>query len=226
LIICGGNVILGIMRQTKITHLDFNEDIVDIHLNIHKKLDLNKKFQFAIKKIRERFKIKGFGELTRKALDQLFKNPKLIKQSEKLTTGMGLPDTWQPIVHEYVIWGGYYGPVFDPDAFVLETRTKNKKTEKEYYLRIFPHTSIRDIKRAWNKIQKIINPNGIQKRKKTNKKAYRNLEMYYMEKNGKTISEIFNLINKKYPQKDKNKNDIDPELIKTTISKLKKLEDR
>lgn len=212
------------MRHSKITRLDFNEDILDIHLGIHKKLDLNKKFTLATKKIREKFKIKEFDQLTKKEVSQFFKNPKLLRQSEKLTNATGLPDTWQPIVHEYIIWGGYYGPVFDPDAFFLETRTKG--LGKEYYLRIFPHTSIHNIGQAWNKIQKVINPNGIQKRKKINKKAYRDLEMYYMKKRGRSVSEIYKLINEKYPQKDKNKNDIDPELIKTTISKLKKLEGR
>ena len=69
------------MRQTKITRLAYNEDIVNTHLNIYKKLNLNNNFQFAIKKIRTEFNIKEFSTLTSKELDKFFKNPNLIKKS-------------------------------------------------------------------------------------------------------------------------------------------------
>jgi hypothetical protein len=199
------------MRQIKITRLDYRQDV---YADMHKKLVINEKFQSALKKIRAEFGIK-VEELTGKRIAQLSKNPELLKRSKKLTSELGLGQTWQGIVHQYILWDEFYFPDYDPESIFLETRKENNKSEEEFYLRIFPHTSSKDIERVWGKIQKEISPNGAQ-RKRIEEKFNRNARISYLASIKTKVPEIWGLIKKEFGE------DLDYGNIKVIISNYEK----
>lgn len=196
------------MRQTKITRLDYRQNV---YAEMYKKLVINEKFQSAIKKIRVEFGIKVMEGMTSSKIKRFNQDPELIKKAKKLTRDLGLPQTWQGVVHQYILWDEFYFPDYDPEALFLETRKESKTSEEEFYLRVFPHTSIKDIEQAWTTIQKEINPKGIQ-RKRIEKKFNRNARISYLAGNGKRLSEIWTTIRKEFGE------DMDYGNIKVVIS--------
>src|SRR3990167_118970 len=117
------------MRQTKIQHLTYDSEILT---EVYKKIVIYKKF-FLLRK-----------------------NPKLIKKAEALTKEFSLPKTWKDIILKYILEDDFL-PDFDPNGLFLETRIDDKESDNKYYLRIFPHTSIKDIKKVWSTLQATIN---------------------------------------------------------------------
>jgi hypothetical protein len=201
------------MRQTRIYHLGYDSEVI---LDVHQKIVINEKFQSVLKKVRTEFGVPELGKTTYGELFLMRKNPKLIKKTQALIKEFGLPKTWEDIILKYILEDDIF-PDYNPNGLSLEIKNEGDRPDEEYYLRIFPQTSIKEIKDAWPDIQKKINTNKIKTRKKTKGKLVRDMEIFRLYKTGKSISEIYTLIKKQFPSED-----LDFGNIKVIISNYKK----
>lgn len=206
------------MRRTIIKSLGSNPRKKE---EIFLRLVLNKKIRSVIRKIKTDFDIPENEKMTKKKFINLMENPKLINKAKEIIETFDLPNTWEDIVLEYIITDNFVHDK-DPDGLSLETRTGEIESEKEFYLRIFSNTSIKDINDVWFLVQKEINPNNKHKaKKKKYKKFKRNVEIYFLHKEGKKDSDILRIIKEKFPEEK----ELDPGNIKVVISNFKKLEE-
>lgn len=190
---------------------------IEIKNKIYQKVVLNRKLNFAVDKVREKFLMPDSEEMTDKEFVQLLENNDLQKESKKIVRDFHLPISWADIIHKYIIDCEFITEIA-PDGIKFISEDGNNQPGNKFYLEISPNTSIKDIKDIWFLVQKEFKKYGYEKtRKKKSKKFNRNLEIYDLKKSGKTIQEIDSITNKKYGQ------DLDYGNIKTIISNQKKI---
>src|SRR3989344_17510 len=183
------NVTLDIMRNT--IHLGTN---LQKQTELLGKIGFNQKFKSAVEKIRAEFHI---------------------LKREEMTIGQRL--LLEENILGYIVYDDFFF-LHDPDVLSLEIESEENEVEKKFYLRIFPDTSIKDIKDVWFLVQKEINPNGIKPKKKKYKKLDRDMEIYYLHLCGNSVAEISTKIKENFP-----KENLDHGNIKVIISNFKKI---
>lgn len=197
-----------------IKHLGINPEIKN---RIYAKVVLNEKLNSRIDKIRGSFLIPDSNELTNKEFIDLLENNEILKESINVVRDFKLPTRWVDIIHRYIVDYDFFTQK-DPDGLKLVIDTEDSKTEDDFYLQIFPHTSIKDIKDIWFLVQKEFKKYGYKKtKKKKSKKLNRDLEIYALKKSGNNNAQISNFIEKKY------KEDLNFETIKTVTSNQKRI---
>ena len=206
------NVTLDIMR--KIIHLGTN---LQKQTELLRRIGFNQKFRSAVETIKTEFHIPKREDM---AIGQGFlftENPKLIQTTKELIKSFDIPKNWEENVLGYIVYDEFFF-LHDPDVLSLEIESEKKEADKKFYLRIFPDTSIKDIKDVWFLIQKEINPNGIRPKKKKYKKLDRDMEIYYLHLCGNSIPEISTKMKTNFPNEN-----LDHGNIKVIISNFKKI---
>src|SRR3989338_2529376 len=206
------NVTLDIMRNT--IHLGTN---LQKQTELLGKIGFNQKFKSAVEKIRAEFHILKREEMTIGQRLLLVENPIVIQKSKELIGNFDLPKNWEENILGYIVYDDFFF-LHDPDVLSLEIESEENEVEKKFYLRIFPDTSIKDIKDVWFLVQKEINPNGIKPKKKKYKKLDRDMEIYYLHLCGNSVAEISTKIKENFP-----KENLDHGNIKVIISNFKKI---
>ena len=115
-------------------------------IEVDQKLSYNQKFLTAVKKIRTNFEMPKRESMTLRERIGFTENPELIAKSKELAEQFKLPQSWAETILSYIVYGEFL-PLFAPDIMSLRIEQEDEDSEKEFYLRIFPHTSKRDLLR-------------------------------------------------------------------------------
>lgn len=198
------------MRQVK--YLGINSEKNN---EIYRKLVLNEELNSAIEKIRKEFSIPDIDDMSREEWLSFNEDYRLLIKSEEIINKFKLPKTWIDIVHQYIVDDNFIHEK-NPDGLRLVTEI-NYKGEGEYYIRIFPHTSIKDIKDVWFLIQNEINKDKVKTKKKKTKKFNRNESIYDFYLKGKSALQIRFKIRSEYGE------DLSVNNIRTIIHNHKKI---
>jgi len=205
-------VTLNIMR--KIIYLGTN---LQKQTELLRRIGFNQKFRSAVETIKAEFHILKREEMTIGQRLLFVENPKLVQKSKELMKNFDLPKNWEENILGYIVYDEFFF-LHDPDVLSLEIESEENDADKKFYLRIFPDTSIKDIKDIWFLVQKEINPNKTKSKKKKYKNFNRDMEIYYLHLCGNSVSEISTKVKKNFPNKD-----LDHGNIKVIISNFKKI---
>ncbi|GEM_PF-3947836 len=201
------------MRLIKYRYLGVNPGK---KIELYKKLVLDSHFNLAVNKIREELEISGDADdLSMEEFIHLIESSAVSEKVKALVKEFNLPKTWSDIIHRYVVEGDFTSEI-DPDGLMLEISQKDEGSEKEYFLRISPSTSIEDIKNVWFLIQKEIGSRKKTK-KKINKKFDRDQRVYKLYLARNSTEKIAEAVKKEFGE------DLDYGNIKVIISNQKKL---
>ena len=170
-----------------------------------RKLILQPEFQEAIAEFRTYWEIDVDNEIHFREVDYaktrehlLTKNPKFAPTIRKLQKRFKLGAEWFSFIEEYIFM----------DTFTYRKASSiqiEKGTEEDadvitgkpvYYLRIFPETTIQDIREVWPEVTKVIH-NGASKttRQKIYKNFLRDQKIYKLAQLGWRIEDIANFLN-------------------------------
>lgn len=173
-------------------------------------LYLNSQFRQEVREIRDRFEIQDEYDINE--IERLFGDEILLAEARKLRKSLKLTSRWDDYILEYIITNETI-PSYDIDGLRLEIKT-DSVNEKEYLLHLTENSTLKDIILTWPMIEKLV---GVKKsREKPWKKFWRDYTIYELNNEGKTLSEIYKIINDKYGE------DLDYGNIKKIASSFKK----
>lgn len=184
----------------------------------------NKDFLNEITKFRNKYKITYFGN------DILEKYKKIVQKQTKegmsfhveiydILRNFHLNDEWYPIIFEYIT-KNKYSLSSDPECMVLETEELylplNKWNKKDFYIKVHPSTTKRDLIHAWGTVKDIIkNKSKLRPIKYFDESTF----IYDLKTQGKKNREIRKLLTENY-----NKSFSDSEISKVYIEMKKRID--
>jgi hypothetical protein len=189
-----------VMRQVKDLYPSSNsgEDLI-------KKLILQPDFQEAVAKFRDYWEINVENEIhlreaspTKTREHLLTKNRKFAPEIRKLQKRFKLGAEWFSFIEEYIFMDSF--TYRKASSIQIETGTEEDADaitgKPAYYLRIFPETTIEDVRDVWPEVTKVIH-NGATKatRQKPYKNFSRDKKIYKLAQLGWRIEDIAKLLN-------------------------------
>ncbi|MBU3668773.1 MAG: hypothetical protein FGM57_02275 [Candidatus Taylorbacteria bacterium] len=159
-------------------------------------------FEDAVNWFRKKYKIKTIGEDTKRKfeaqdVDEYGYYP-WHKDIHEALRRASLDHQWYLIFFDYVMTGNY-DPVLDPEGVTIFEDDFNtvRGKKKDYYIRIHPMTTKRDLIDAYTYVHKEINGKRVTKRRFA-KNFERDKDVFYLFRQGLRPAQIAVEIEKKY----------------------------